>query len=71
MTANQIVDDMEARIRSGEYPPGTRLPSARDLAVLYGIGMSTANKVYLILKTKGLVVGVPGVGVYVAEDLSQ
>lgn len=67
MTAAEIVSDMEQRIRSGEYPPGSRLPTTRDLATLYGVGTSTASKVYLLLRERGLVEGVAGVGVFVVD----
>ena len=29
----QIVDEMTMRIASGQYPPGGKLPSVRDLAL--------------------------------------
>ena len=60
---------MEDRIRAGEYPPGSLLPSARELGDMYSIGTSTANKVYLILKVRGLAEGFPGVGVFVVDRL--
>lgn len=67
MSADQIAADMEDRIRSGEYPPGSKLPTTVELAVMYGVGTSTATKVYLILRVLGLVEGVQGVGVFVRE----
>jgi GntR family transcriptional regulator len=67
-TTRQITEDIEERIRRGEYPPGTRLPAARELADLYGVSLSTAQRVQLLLKERGLVVGRQGDGVYVAED---
>jgi DNA-binding GntR family transcriptional regulator len=67
--AMQIVEDMAERILSGEYPPGSRLPTTLDLAVMYGVSESTASKVYLLLKLRGLAVGLPGVGVFVPDRL--
>lgn len=68
LNAVQVAEDLETRIRSGEYPPGSRLPTTRELATLYGVGTTTATKVYFILRMKGLVEGVQGIGVYVRED---
>ncbi|MGC9669037.1 winged helix-turn-helix domain-containing protein [Planosporangium sp. 12N6] len=62
-----MADDIAERIRLGEYPPGTKLPPARELADLYGVSLSTAQRVQLILKERGLTVGRQGDGVYVAE----
>jgi GntR family transcriptional regulator len=67
LTAVQIADDMEDRIRAGEYKPAERLPSYVDLMRLYSIGYTTIAKVMTLLRDRGLVVGVPGRGVYVAE----
>lgn len=71
MSALQIAQDMEDRIRSGEYPPGSRLPATVALATMYGVGTSTASKVYLLLRERGLVEGQAGVGVFVREDIED
>lgn len=63
----QIADDLTARIKAGEYQPGEKLPSYAELAELYNIAPTTAARVILILRTKGVVVGVPGRGTFVAE----
>jgi GntR family transcriptional regulator len=67
MSSAQIVEDLTARIAAGEYPPGTKLPSYAELGRLYNITHSTAARVILILRERGIVVGVPGRGVYVSE----
>lgn len=68
MTAAQIADDMADRIRAGEYAPGERLPSYRELGDLYQRSYSTIAKAILILKERGLVEGFAGMGVFVRED---
>lgn len=67
MTSSEIVADLLERIKLGEYPPGTRLPSYRDLAVLYDVGLTTISMVIRLLRARGAVHGVPGRGVYVAD----
>lgn len=67
MSSDQIYEDLIDRIRTGEYPPGTELPSYRELAKLYSVGRTTISVVLKRLKDAGLVVGVQGRGVFVAE----
>lgn len=66
MTAREIADDIAERIRKREYEPGAKLPTGPELADLYDVSVSSAARVYLILKERGLVVGRQGKGVYVA-----
>lgn len=67
LTFRQIADDMAARIRAGEYPPGAELPSYQKLADVYSVSRATAARAYALLHDRGLVVGEPGRGVYVAD----
>ncbi|MFI7661526.1 winged helix-turn-helix domain-containing protein [Micromonospora parva] len=65
----QMADDLASRIRSGEYAPGDKLPSYAELSKLYSIAVTTVQKDIRVLEFQGLVVGVPGRGVYVREDI--
>lgn len=67
MSSAQIVEDLTARIAAGEWAPGDRLPSYNELADLYSVRFTTIARVILILRERGIVVGVPGKGTYVAE----
>ena len=67
MTGAQVLADLTERIATGEYPPGSKLPSAREIAELYRISISTAQRIFMLLRERGLVVGQQGRGVYVAE----
>ena len=62
-----IAEDLEQRIRSGEYPPGGRFPSYAEIAAMYSVSKSTAYRVSTLLVERGLVDGVPGRGTFVAE----
>ena len=64
-----MATDLEDRIRSGEYPPGERLPSYKELGELYGVSLTTAQRAIGILQERGLVEGIQGRGLYVAESL--
>lgn len=69
LTYRQIADEMEARIRSGEYLPGTLLPSYKQLAQLYSVGISTAQAALRVLRERGLTESEPGRGTYVIDRL--
>lgn len=71
LTYAQIADDMEARIRAGEYPPNSRLPSYRELAEMYSVGVSTAARAFGLLRDRRLTVGEPGRAVYVVAKLPR
>ena len=40
----RIYGDLLAKIQSGDYQPGDRLPSEKELAELYGVSRITAKK---------------------------
>jgi len=62
-----IVDAYAAGIRSGQLPPGTRLPTHRQLAAEEGLALVTASRVYAELEAMGLVSGETGRGTFVRE----
>jgi DNA-binding GntR family transcriptional regulator len=51
----QLADDLEARIRAGEFPPGSRLPGRTRLAADYGVAEMTARRAIEELEARGLV----------------
>lgn len=63
----RIVDDIRARIRSGELKPGDRLPTHAALRKRYDCSITPVREAMTALKQAGLVYGHPGRAVYVAE----
>ncbi|SEG70376.1 aminotransferase-like domain-containing protein [Marinobacterium lutimaris] len=63
----QLVDKLSADIRSGDLPPGTRLPTHRQLSEVEGVALVTASRVYAELEKMGLVSGEAGRGTFVRE----
>ncbi len=63
----QLVDRLASDIRSGKLPPGTRLPTHRQLAKMEGIALVTASRAYSELEKAGLVSGEAGRGTFVRE----
>ena len=62
-----LVDAFAGDIRSGALPPGTRLPTHRQLAADHGLALVTASRVYSELEAMGLVSGETGRGTFVRE----
>ncbi|ROM34186.1 GntR family transcriptional regulator [Pseudomonas poae] len=62
-----LVDTFAAQIRSGKMPPGSRLPTHRQLAAEHGLALVTASRVYAELEVMGLVSGETGRGTFVRE----
>lgn len=67
----EVTEDITARIKSGEYAPGDRLPTYRELADLYQVSVTTVQRAVIILQDRGLVVGRQGRGLWVAENERQ
>jgi DNA-binding GntR family transcriptional regulator len=63
----EIADDLQARMTAGEFPPGAKLPSRRELIEQYDVTAPVLDRSMQILRVKGLIETLPGVGVYVRE----
>ncbi|MBL1211657.1 GntR family transcriptional regulator [Geminocystis sp. GBBB08] len=63
--SQQLIDQIQFAIASRQYPPGHRLPSTRQLALITGLHRNTISKVYRQLEEKGLVESLAGSGIYV------
>jgi DNA-binding GntR family transcriptional regulator len=64
-TYREVADHLAQRIKSGEYPPGSGLPQRDALARSYGVSLSTLARALMLLRDRGLVLGLPGRGVFV------
>ena len=62
----QIADDLRSRIEGGEFAPGAKLPSIRDLAGQYGVASMTAQGALQRLRDDRLVYS-SGRGHFVGE----
>ncbi|EIE51469.1 GntR family transcriptional regulator [Salipiger aestuarii] len=68
---DQIREDLETRILSGDWPPGHRVPSELELAGVYGCSRMTVNKVMTQLAGAGLVLRRRRAGSVVLPQRSQ
>jgi GntR family transcriptional regulator len=70
-SSREIADDLSTRIRGGEYPPGSKLPTLRELAVLYSVSVSTIQRALDRVDERGLIVSSQGRGTFVVDNLPQ
>lgn len=64
----QVVDSIREKIVTGKMSPGEKLPSGRDLALMYTINPNTAARVYQTLEQQKLLFTKRGLGSFVTED---
>jgi len=64
----QVADSIMALIKTGDYKPGSRLPSERDLAVAYKVSRPTVREAMIALEILGLVESRHGSGIYITQD---
>jgi len=62
----ELAEELEGAILRGEYRPGARLPSERQLAARHGVNRHTAGQALSHLQSKGLVSRVMGRGTFVS-----
>lgn len=67
----QIVEQIEASILSGELNPGDKLPSERELAEQFGVSRTAVREAVKALTQKGLVVVHVGRGTFVTDGTSE
>jgi DNA-binding transcriptional regulator YhcF (GntR family) len=67
----QIRAQIETMVGSGLLPPGTPLPSIRQLAADLGLAVNTVARAYRELENHGVVIGRVRHGTVVAEHSSE
>ena len=63
----RIIASLEIDMRSGDLPPGTRLPPQRQLAHKLKLSVGTVTKAYVEAESRGLVTSHVGRGTFVAD----
>ena len=67
----QIMDQVEQRVAVGDWAPGTKLPSIRELAVELNVSVITVKRAYLELERNGVIVTQHGKGSWIAEGFNR
>ena len=63
----QIQSELRRLMLTGALPPGSRLPSVRELAGQLAINPNTIQRAYRELETEGYILSVAGKGSFVAQ----
>ncbi len=69
--STQLYNQILFAIASRQFPPGHRLPSTRQLAMLTGLHRNTISKVYRQLEEAGVVDAQAGSGIYVRDQSAE
>lgn len=64
----QLVERIQMQIVSGQYPPGGKLPSVRELAAVAAVNPNTMQKAFAELERSGLFITQRTNGRSVTED---
>lgn len=64
----RIAADLREKIRSGSLPPGSRLPSVRELMAAHGVAMTTVRHALQVLIAEQLIHSAQGVGTFVGSS---
>lgn len=67
----QLVERLQTRIVTGEYPPGARLDAVRDLSEQAGVNPNTMQRAMTELESRGLVYTQRTAGRFVTEDAAR
>lgn len=65
---SQLVEQIQSRISTGQYEPGSKLSSVRDLAAEAGVNPNTMQKALSELERMGLVYSKRTSGRFVTDD---
>lgn len=64
----QLAERIQIQIVSGDYPPGGKLPSVRELAAVAAVNPNTMQKAFAELERSGLIITQRTNGRQVTED---
>ena len=64
----QIMEHFRSAVLSGAYPPGSRIPSVRELAALARVNPNTMQRAMAELELSGLLISIGTQGRFVTED---
>ncbi|WP_066496751.1 GntR family transcriptional regulator [Abyssisolibacter fermentans] len=64
----QIINEIKKDIVLGKISTGDKLPSTRDLAMMYGVNPNTVQRVYKEMELEGLSYTKRGKGTYINES---
>ncbi len=67
----QLIEQIELKIFSGLYPPGTKLPSVRDMAQEASVNPNTMQRALAKLEEDGLIITHRTIGRSITENTTM
>lgn len=67
----QVIRELQKKMIKGELKPGDKMPSNRELAVLYKVNQNTAARIYREMESEGYCYTKRGIGTFVSEEESM
>lgn len=67
----QIIDELLRQMVRGKWPPGSQMPSVRELAEQYRVNPNTVQRVYQEMERNGWTYTKRGQGTFVVENTAQ
>ena len=67
----QLCEQLCARIAAGEFAPGQRIMSVRDVAVAAGVNPNTVQRAFEQLELQGVLRSERGAGWFVGDNLAS
>ncbi|HLI14207.1 MAG TPA: FadR/GntR family transcriptional regulator [Alphaproteobacteria bacterium] len=67
----QAADQIRSLVRRGEYAPGDRLPSERELAKRLGVSRPTVREAMIALEIAGIIDIRAGAGIFVSDQATR
>lgn len=64
-----VAHELRQMILTGEVQPGEFLPTRKELAAQFGVGLSTVHEAIQVLSAVGMLESRPGKGTWVREDV--
>ncbi len=64
----RLIDEIYMRILTSEYPPGSKIPPVRDLALTLQANPNTVQRALTYVEEQGLIYTQRTTGKYVTED---
>ena len=64
----QVIRELQKKMIKGELKPGDKMPSSRELAVLYKVNQNTAARIYREMESERYCYTKRGIGTFVSEE---
>ena len=64
----QVINELKKRMVKGELKPGEKMPSNRELDILFKVNQNTAARIYREMESMGLCYTKRGIGTFVSGE---